>query len=405
MNDEYNSCVEFLVNQFSELSREFDILRSAEQQNQERLHHDYVVKVSAAFSATKALAFLIRGDLDPIDLPASMPTCLREMESAWDHAQQAALRCSDHISQYSVKIAQLHDAGLGLWQREMETLRGQLQEQLEAINQAAGDQRIALENLRKQRDVSEYALHKLQERLSFEQHKFDGFDMLSALFPPAALVFEPLKYITEALTQDMENAKRAVLLATECAVAAERHVQEHEQAAFQLIVLAEKQGNLLFQGSDMITQCTRLRSAIEESQQWVARNKSYCLEAWRITSLCVNRAEEAAFSLDKSSYAECILQIVEVALETDLLPYDMVVVEIIRELAEHDDGEQSVHRLETDKHPEGLLKLVQTRIYEKQHLIAMHPPAADTSCFPLPDCGSWQQMDPEPPCVNMIGAT
>lgn len=144
------------------------------------------------------------------------------------------------------------------------------------------------------------------------------------------------------------------------AAAAEQGVRDASQRLDNLNNTSQHQAVLLQQGKRLMSDCSSLLAESESTQTETARIKTQRYDAWQIVALCVNRAENAQYSLTKSDYGTTILQVAEMALKDETLKPQ--VAGIVNHLAQHDDNKGSIKNIRTDDHPEGLLSYVQKEL-------------------------------------------
>ncbi|RFU25070.1 hypothetical protein B7463_g11268, partial [Scytalidium lignicola] len=376
MSDNYEQRERELAVTLATLKAKFHDLQTIHSSKQLDAQKELSDKTGKAMSVLSSLTILLDGEFKPSKLPPTLPSVLEDLTSTWSKAKAVAEQCFDIVSSHSVDVVQLHDAGLATWNVKANNLRVELNQKLQSTREALNTEQSTLDQLYQQRQASLRALEILRDKLREQQHKYDEADKWTWIWLPARLWLEILKPIIEAITNDIEGAENAIRTAERLVVDAEQRVADQKLRVQSMSNLAVRQADSLHDGENMLRMCISLQSEVEVTQHEVARLKNERLAAWDLVSRCFNRAEEADYALTKAAYATVVLQVVEVAMEDHtLLP---AVKNVVQHLADHDDEKGSVHSIEADGHPEGLLALVQRKLEQAgtQALVAVTPAVA-----------------------------
>ncbi|TRX87709.1 hypothetical protein FHL15_011398 [Xylaria flabelliformis] len=335
MSNDYVQQVRDLAAQLPPLQAKFTTLQTDYLKDKLKAQADLSIKTANAMQGLQALAVLLNGEFDPNSRPAELRAAVTNLSTTWDAAEKASQHYLDVVNSLDTRLDQ----------------------ELQGTRNALGTAQETLHQLNKQREATKSSLNTLRDKLHAQQHIYDDADKYTWIWPPARLYLEFLKLIIEALTHSVANAESAVHVAEGRARAAEQQVKDETARVNTLLSFSSKQAGMLAQSKQLRDRCASLQGDVEFIQHDVARIKNQRYNAWQIIAKCANRAENAEYALTKAEYGTTVLQVAEVAFQDEALRAQAA--NIVNDLAEHDDSEESIKNIETDEHPNGLLAHVQ----------------------------------------------
>ncbi|KAB5549661.1 hypothetical protein GE09DRAFT_1127260 [Coniochaeta sp. 2T2.1] len=350
-----------------ELKKSLDLLKTQFDSSQATYNEDQVhaqvelaTATSQSMAALKAIAVLLRGELDHSHPPAGLKPSLQKCSEAWQTAGTDAGKCWDIVSKFSVNTAQFHDAQLGNWQTNAENLKSTLNAQLIATNASLQKENDTITSLVAHQGDLNGVLTSLQSKLADTQHQYDTAEEVTSWFPVAWLALQAIKAIIDSTSHAIEDTKEQITQTVDLITNSRQSIVDAQLHAAQLTDLIAQQAALASEETDLMARCQSLLGTVEAAQRDIAAVKDDRLRAEDLVARCAARADLASSELTKVNYGTMLLMVAEVAAADDTLR--PAAADLVAELATHDDKADSIKGIKTDDHPGGLLAAVQAKL-------------------------------------------